>query len=104
MIDIVSSSRYSIDGRYLVITEDGVDKIFLSERRVFDSELLKNEEFTNHFFRDGDRVDQLAFNYGNDATKWWLIMEVNELVQWPLSIVPGVELKVPSQERFSSLG
>jgi hypothetical protein len=102
-IKITKNSRYSIEGKFLVITENEIEKVLLIERRVFGSDDL-GDSFSNHLVQDGDRLDNLAYKFGNDPTKWWLIAEMNDLVQWPLVLVPGSELKIPFAEVFSRIG
>ena len=60
-------------------------------------------EFREHRVVEGDRFDTLAAKYGGDATKWWVIAELNGFVGFPLDIVPGTTLKIPPQSYFEEV-
>jgi hypothetical protein len=44
----------------------------------------------------GDRLDILASKYYNDKTLWWIIATANNLNDASLSIVPGTQMRIPS--------
>lgn len=45
--------------------------------------------------RLGDRLDQLAFEYYNDVTLWWIIAEANGLGKGSLAIPQGKQIRIP---------
>jgi hypothetical protein len=45
--------------------------------------------------RVGDRLDNLAFEYYGDATKWFIIANANYLGKGTLSIPPGTTVRIP---------
>ncbi len=45
---------------------------------------------------DGDRLDLLAYKYYKDASKWWIIAQVNNLGKGTLVVPPGFKLIIPS--------
>lgn len=46
--------------------------------------------------RAGERFDNLAYRYYNDASKWWIIAKANNLVDGSIFIPPGTKLIIPS--------
>jgi len=44
----------------------------------------------------GDRLDILANDYYKDASLWWVIASVNNLRKDSLYIVPGSQLRIPT--------
>jgi nucleoid-associated protein YgaU len=45
----------------------------------------------------GDRLDNLAFSYYNDATLWWIIAAANNnATKGALFPVPGTQLRIPT--------
>ena len=45
----------------------------------------------------GDRIDLIAHRYLGDARLWWIICDYNDIF-FPLELVPGTELRIPSME------
>jgi nucleoid-associated protein YgaU len=44
----------------------------------------------------GDRLDILALKYYGDQNLWWIIATANNLNDASLSIVPGTQMRIPS--------
>jgi nucleoid-associated protein YgaU len=45
----------------------------------------------------GDRLDNLAFSYYNDATLWWIIAAANNnITKGALFPEPGTQLRIPT--------
>lgn len=44
----------------------------------------------------GDRYDTLAKQFYNDVSLWWVIASANVFRNASLTLVPGVQLRVPS--------
>jgi nucleoid-associated protein YgaU len=42
-----------------------------------------------------DRLDILAFDYYNDATKWWIIARANNLPPGSFRVPAGTRLRIP---------
>lgn len=72
---------------------------FLFSRRVFSSADM-GTDFLVYTVKAGDRLDTLANQFAGDARKWWVIADVNDIVDYPLDLTPGQELKIPSQRFF----
>ena len=47
----------------------------------------------------GDRIDRLANHYYQDPTLWWVIALANGMELLPNDLKPGVEIRIPSQQR-----
>ena len=48
----------------------------------------------------GDRIDLIAYRYLDDAKLWWVICDYNDIF-FPLELIPGTELRIPSMENVS---
>ena len=48
----------------------------------------------------GERLDQIAYKFGGNSQLWWVIADVNQIVEFPLFIEAGTRLKIPTQEVF----
>lgn len=44
---------------------------------------------------EGDYLDNLAFQFYNDPTLWWIIALANNLGKGRMSVPPGLQLRVP---------
>lgn len=44
----------------------------------------------------GDRLDLLAFNFYGDTSLWWIISTANALPGDSIYLVPGTQLRIPS--------
>jgi hypothetical protein len=45
--------------------------------------------------RAGDRLDNLAYSYYQDTTKWWVIATANNLGKGTFAVPAGVQLRIP---------
>lgn len=59
------------------------------------------EEFIYHIVGvdERNRLDIIAYKYYQNATYWWLIAMVNDIID-PFIVVPGTQLKIPSVGSF----
>jgi hypothetical protein len=49
----------------------------------------------------GDRLDNLAYSYYNDATLWWIIATANNnITKGALFPVPGTQLRIPTDLNY----
>lgn len=44
----------------------------------------------------GDRLDNLAYKYYNDAKLWWIIARANNIGKGNLSVPIGAQIRIPS--------
>tara|TARA_Y100001938_G_C7764199_1_gene270030 strand:- start:134 stop:430 length:297 start_codon:yes stop_codon:yes gene_type:complete len=52
-----------------------------------------NDQFV--YPQDGDRLDNLAYKYYNDASLWWVIAQANELGKGRTILNPNFQLRIP---------
>ncbi len=52
-----------------------------------------------HVVSDSDRIDLIAYRYYGDVRLWWIIAELNNILN-PLEILPGTILRIPTYERI----
>ena len=45
--------------------------------------------------KDGDRLDNLAYKYYNDASLWWVIAQANELGKGRTILNPNFQIRIP---------
>jgi hypothetical protein len=45
--------------------------------------------------RLGDRLDQLAYEYYNDVSLWWIIAEANGIGKGTLAVPTGKQIRIP---------
>ena len=45
--------------------------------------------------RAGDRLDNLAYAYYQDATKWWVIATANNLGKGTFAVPAGLQIRIP---------
>jgi hypothetical protein len=51
--------------------------------------------------RDGDRLDNLAYQYYRDVTLWWVIAQANNIGKGSMYIEPGQRIRFPSADRVN---
>lgn len=56
------------------------------------------EDDTLHTWREGDRLGLLAHEAWGDAKLWWLLCDLNDVVD-PWAIEVGTVLRIPSRAR-----
>ena len=95
-------SRYEGLPRTRVVGADEVSKTFLHLRTMLTSDDVNEDpDIITHTVIDGDMIDDLALRYGGSETLWWIIVEVNEMID-PFNLVAGQELLIPSKDFFRS--
>lgn len=52
--------------------------------------------FYEHIYVEGERLDQIAFQYYKRPGAWWYIVENNPEITDILNIAPGTVLRIPS--------
>ena len=45
--------------------------------------------------KDGDRLDNIAFRYYNDASLWWVIAQANNLGKGRTILSPNFQIRIP---------
>jgi phage tail protein X len=49
--------------------------------------------------RDGDRLDNLAYQYYKDVTLWWVLAQANQLGKGSMYIKPPLQIRIPHMDR-----
>jgi hypothetical protein len=44
----------------------------------------------------GDRLDNIAYEYYGDSTLWWIIAASNNIPQDSIFLLPGTQLRIPT--------
>jgi|CryBogDrversion2_4_1035264.scaffolds.fasta_scaffold02340_4 hypothetical protein len=88
-IDINSRYYYStIDYIQLVENSDNTPIVFYE----FDS--IGTITYRIHVYTEGERLDDIAFQYWGRPKMWWMIPEYNPQLTDFTNITPGTELKI----------
>jgi len=51
--------------------------------------------YVEYLWKDGDRMDQVAFQFFSFPERWWIIAEVNPKITDFLNIPAGTILRIP---------
>ena len=81
---------------------DGSIKTYLHSRKHLTTNDIKTPLKVIQITGEGDMLDLIASNYGNDETKWWIIADINE-VMFPLELEDLTEVYVPEKAEFKRL-
>ena len=46
--------------------------------------------------KEGDRLDNLAFKYYQNANLWWVIAQANHIGKGTLNVENGIQLRIPT--------
>jgi len=72
------------------------DEVWFPWRRP--ATLAPADDDETHVWVEGDRLGVLAYRAWGDARLWWVLCDVNDVVD-PFAIEPGAVLRVPSLAR-----
>jgi hypothetical protein len=92
-MSIYKGSRYeysTID--YFKTTEDGAEKPYV----LYQFSNLGLVNYWEHVYKQGERLDQIAFKYYSRPEYWWIIPEYNPQIKDVSRIEPGTILKIPN--------
>lgn len=68
-------------------------------KRVYKSKVYpnipKSDQDIYIMTQDGDRLDNIAFQFYGDASLWWIIATANNIHDAPIGIESGITLRVP---------
>jgi nucleoid-associated protein YgaU len=56
---------------------------------------LNNKKVKYYRWRQGDRIDQVAYTVFEDPELWWKIMDANPEITDPNNISPGDVIRIP---------
>jgi len=54
-----------------------------------------NISYFNHTYTYGERLDEIAFDYYQDPSYWWMILEYNPQIKDINNIPVGTVLRIP---------
>lgn len=46
--------------------------------------------------RYGDTFEDLSYKIYRDADRWWVLADANPQVFYPLDVIPGVQIRIPT--------
>ena len=83
-------SRYAACVLYVDSSEE-----FIGTRQRIDTTPQPDDVF--YTVIEGDRIDLIAYRYLGRADLWWIVCDYNDIF-FPLDLVPGTVLRLPSVE------
>ena len=91
--------------RYKYIIDDRIDTTKMRKRKnsSLPPKLAAGENDYYIIAREGDRLDNLAYEYYADASQWWVLAQANHLGKGTLVVPPGMRLRIPSKRELSSI-
>lgn len=87
-------SRYAeSEIEYILDSRTGISQATVL-REALDQELA--EQYGRvYYWRDGDRLDYLAYQFFDNSLEWWRILDANPEVLNPSQIQPGTAIRIP---------
>ena len=98
---ILSNSRYEGVDITGVKRADGTIRSFLHDRDLIQQNDI-GEDFTVKEFVTGEEFDLLAFERGGKARLFWIICDINDIIDPHEPILKGTKIKVPNGLFFAS--
>jgi hypothetical protein len=90
-MSISADSRYADGELTRIILSDGTGSLALWAPDV----AITGLDYAFYQAEGGDRLDRLAQRLYGDATKWWVIADMNPELTWPGTLEPGTILRLP---------
>lgn len=90
---IYTGSRYEYASIDFVSTKEGSPAFPIV---FYNSPYLTNVRYTEHTYKAGERIDQIAYRYYKDPKYWHTIMELNPEISDFNNIPVGTVLKIPN--------
>ncbi len=84
--------------RYRKILSNKTDTGITYKKNVIYPDIPLHENDTYVITQSGDRYDILAQEFYNDPHLWWIISTANNYQKGSLNIVPGVQMRIPSDK------
>ena len=79
---------------------DGLKKVF---RTIIYPKIELDVEDTYIESRQGDRLDNIAYQYYRDTTLWWVLAEANHIGKGTMYVDPGMKIRIPHPEKVFSI-
>ena len=91
---IYLSSRYAdSDVTFILDSRTGIAQATVI--RDTPEQDLDEQYGRSYYWRDGDRLDRLAYRFYGSSLEWWRILDANPEVLNPSQIAPGTALRIP---------
>ena len=88
---IASGSRYA-DSAITTVDKDGQPVAVI----VPGMQQPYSFRYASHQVSEGDRLDNLAYQYYGDPTVWWRIADANpDVLYWDV-LTPGIIIRIPA--------
>jgi len=66
--------------------------------------VVRRGDEDSYVIRQGDRLDQLAFDLLGDSRLWWVLVDLNrEVLHDTLFLTPGTRITIPTLEAVGGL-
>ena len=78
------------------------DTLFWDKTRP--PEIEPADDDIEYIVREGDRIDNLAYEFLGSVQLWWVIMRRNELRLVPNDLVPGATIFIPARDSLGVRG
>lgn len=52
-------------------------------------------EYSDHYYVEGERLDELAYKYYGRPSLWWYLLELNPQITDIFNIEPGTVIRIP---------
>jgi len=95
-MSIFSNSRYEGVDITGVKQADGTIRSFLHDRDLINQKDI-GEDFTVNEFITGEEFDMLSFFRSGKARLYWIICDINDIVDPHEPILKGTKIKIPDQ-------
>lgn len=97
------SIEYNAQGQLKTAALKQIDEtVFWDKTRP--TEIQPAADDVPYTIRIGDRLDLLAFDKLQDASRGWIILLRNNIRLWPNDFVPGVTIYIPTLASLSKQG
>ncbi len=98
---ILTNSRYEGVDITPILQPDGTQRSFLHDRKVTDQKNI-GEGFTITEYITGEEWDSLSFQRSGKARLWWVICDINDIIDPHEPILKGTRIKIPDELFFAS--
>lgn len=92
-MSIYQGSRYEysvVD--FIAVSEDGDANAVV----FYETEDIGVITYKEHTYKQGERLDNISFDYYQDPSLWWVILDVNPEIVDPTNIEPGTVIRIPN--------
>jgi nucleoid-associated protein YgaU len=91
--------------RYKYIINDRIDIKKKRKRRnsSLPPEIPKTTQDYYIVTRAGDRLDNIAYEYYEDASQWWVLAQANHLGKGTFHVPAGIRLRIPAKLELHKL-